>query len=65
MKTQMGTRLKDTYQKVHRLSNARGLKPKIHILDNECATSFKEYMDGVGEAFQLAPPPHTYTGEMR
>ena len=56
MKTRMGTKLRVTYQNIHKHLRARDLNTKMHILDNECATIFKEYTTKVEEEFQLVPP---------
>ena len=35
---------------------SRGLKPKLHILDNECSETFISFMLSVDENYQLVPP---------
>ena len=45
--------LLEAYRKIHILLVSRGLKPKLHFLDNECAESFKNIMHMNNERFQL------------
>ena len=56
LKTHSGLELKTTYHKLHSLLTNRGLKPSIHILDNECPNVLKIFMKEVNEKFQLVPP---------
>ena len=56
LKPRTGESLKNAYMKIQALLTSRGLKPKLHFLDNECAASFKVFMKSVDEAFQLVPP---------
>ena len=56
LKTRQGSELRDKYQKIHRLLSARGLQPRLHILNNECPDILKQYMDKVNEKWQLVPP---------
>ena len=56
LKSRSGEALKNAYMKIQALLTARGLKPKLHFLDNECAASFKDFMKSVHEVFQLVPP---------
>ena len=56
MKSRTGEALGNAYTKTHKRLVARGLKPKMHILDNECATPFKEFMRSMDGSFQLVPP---------
>ena len=50
------TWFKDIYYKLHSLLINRGLKPSLHILDNECANVLKTFMKEVNENFQVVPP---------
>ena len=62
LKSRLGHILKTAYEKIHKLLNSRGLKPRIHLLDNECAESFKAFMKDTQEKFHLALPslPHIH-----
>ena len=55
LKTQTGIDLKTAHHKLHSLLNNRGLKPIIHILDNEFSNVLKTFMRKVNETFQLVP----------
>lgn len=55
-KTRTGLEIKNAYQQIHNLLISRGLKLKIHILDNECSQTLKDYMGEENELFQLVPP---------
>ena len=55
LKTQPRLDLKTAYQKIHSLLTNRGLKPGLHILDNECPNVLKTFMREVNEKFQLVP----------
>ena len=48
--------MKNAYHKIHTLLTGRGLKPSVHILDNECPNVLKYFMREVNEKFQLVPP---------
>ena len=56
LKSRTGEELRNGYRNIHKRLVDRGLKPKMHILDNECASSFKEFMKSMDESFQLVPP---------
>ena len=56
LKTRTGIELKTSYHKLCNLLNIRGLKPSLHILDNECINMIKTFMRVVYEKFQLVPP---------
>ena len=56
LKTRSGLDLKTSYQKIHSLFTNRGLKPNLHILENECTNVLKTFMREVNEKFQLVPP---------
>ena len=43
-KSRAGDELKNAYKKISTILRARGLHPKVHLLDNECVQSFKDYM---------------------
>ena len=51
-KTLSGLYLKTNYHKLHSLLTNRGLKPSLHILENE----LKTFMRKVKEKLQLVPP---------
>ena len=48
--------MKNAYRKIQTLLTSQGLQPKLHLLDNKCAASFKNFMRSVNETFQLVPP---------
>ena len=48
--------LTTAYQKPHTLLTNRGLKPHLHIMDNECPNVPKIFMREVNETFQFVPP---------
>ena len=56
LKTQTVIELKTSYHKLCILLTNRGLKPSLHILDNECINMLKTFMREVNEKFQLVPP---------
>ena len=56
LKTQTGLELKTPYHKLHNLLTERGLKPSLHIMDNECPNVLKTFMREVNDKFQLVPP---------
>ena len=47
--------MKTAYHKLHNLLIDRGLKPSLHILDNEWPNVLKTLMREVNEKFQLVP----------
>ena len=50
-----GLDLKKSYQKLHSLLTNRGLKPNLHIMENEYPNVLKMLMREVNEKFQLVP----------
>ena len=56
LKTRSGLDLTAAYQKLHSLLTNRGLRPRLHILDNECPNFLNFFMREVNEQFQLVPP---------
>ena len=56
LKTRSGLDLTAAYQKIHRLLNKWGLRPHLHILDNECPNFLRTFMREVNKQFQLVPP---------
>ena len=44
LKTRTGLELKTAYHKLHSLLTNRGLKPSLHIMDNECPNVLKTFM---------------------
>ena len=56
LKTRSGLDLTAAYQKIHSLLTNRGLRPHLHILDNECPNVLNFIMREVNEKFQLFPP---------
>ena len=56
LKSWTGLELNTAYHKIHILLSNRGLKPSLHILDNEFPNVFKTFMREVNETFQWVPP---------
>jgi hypothetical protein len=44
------------YKTLHQKLTARGMRPKIQILDNECSEELKSFLQDQSIAYQLAPP---------
>ena len=40
IKSRKASELTTVYAKIHKMLTSRGLKPKLHILDNECSQTF-------------------------
>ena len=55
-KSKEGTDLTMAYKVIKYTFKDRGLKPKIHILDNECSNTLKTFMAEEEELFQMVPP---------
>ena len=45
-----------SYTTLHEYLCLRGLKPTLHVLDNECPAGLKKFMAKADENFQLVPP---------
>ena len=56
LKSRTGCVLRTAYEKINKLLKSRGLKPKIHFLDNECAESFKTFITETQKDFQVVSP---------
>ena len=56
LKTRTGLEFITSYHKLYSLLTNRGLKPSIHILENECTNVLIFFMREVNEKFQLVPP---------
>ena len=56
LKTISGLDITAAYQKLHSLLTSRGLRPHLHILDNECPNVLKIFMRELNEKFQIVPP---------
>ena len=56
MKPREASELTTSYAKIHKMLTSRGLKPKVHILDNECSKTIINFMLSVDEKYQLVPP---------
>ena len=50
MKSRKASELTTVYAKIHNMLASRGLKPKLHILDNECSETFINFMLSVEES---------------
>ena len=44
------------HQKLIDQLKEKGIKPKLHLLDNECSEEFKEVIKNNGMKYQLVPP---------
>ena len=53
LKIRPGLDLKTEYHKLYSILTNRGLKPSLHILDNECPNVLKTFVREVIEKFQL------------
>jgi hypothetical protein len=56
LKSHSGAELLRAFTKLHEYLAERGLPAALHILDNECPQSLKEYIKKTGATLQLAPP---------
>jgi len=56
LETRTGPDLLAAYIKIQSLLEQRGLKPKIHYLDNECPNILNQFMISKDEEYQLVPP---------
>ena len=56
LKTRKSTKKPAAYKSVNEMLTVKGLKPKIHILDNECSETFTKYMKHVQENYQFVLP---------
>ena len=56
IKSRKASELTTVYAKIHKMLTPRGLKPKLHILDNEFSQTIIDFMIGVDEKYQLVPP---------
>jgi len=45
-----------TFKDVYKTLEARGLHPKLHVLDNECSKAVQDYVRYEGTSIQLAEP---------
>ena len=56
--------IKNAYEKVLRLLQRRGLRPKLHRLDNEASQLLKDFMTDEDVDYQLTPAGlHSATGQ--
>ena len=58
LKTRSGLDLTTAYQKLHRLLTKRGLKPHLHILDNECPNVLKNIHEWGKQKHSVSPAAH-------
>ena len=56
LKTISGLEITAAYQKIHSLLTNRGLRPHLHILDNEFPNVLNFFMREVNKQVQLVPP---------
>ena len=56
MKSRKASELTTVYSKIHKMLTSRGLKPKLHILDNECSQTIIDFVLSVDEKYHLVPP---------
>ena len=57
MKNKSGKAILEAYKECHKFLTKRGFRPQLHILDNECSESLKQFMESkADEDFQTVPP---------
>ncbi len=56
MKNRLAGEMIQAYQVIVECHHSAGLTPKMHILDNECSTEFKERIVLNNMKYQLVPP---------
>ena len=56
MKSRKASELTPVYPKIHKMLTSRGLKPKLHMLDNEFSQNIIDFMICVDEKYQFVPP---------
>jgi len=56
IKYRTGPTLLKAYQNIQTLLEQRGLKPRVHFLDNECPNILRAFMHEKEENYQLVPP---------
>ena len=56
LKSRSEAELLRAFTKLHQHLSSRGLRPALHILDNECPKGLKNYIRNAGATLQLAPP---------
>jgi hypothetical protein len=56
LKSRSETELLRAFSKLHQYLTDRGLRPALHILDNECPKGLKTYIRNANATLQLAPP---------
>ena len=59
LKNRTGSHLLETYQQFYKELELAGFKPKLHIIDNEASTNFKQFLKAENVHYQLVPP-HTH-----
>ena len=58
LKTRSGLDLTTEYQKLRSLLTNRGLRPHLHILDNECPNVLQNFMREVNKKIPASPASH-------
>jgi hypothetical protein len=56
LKSRSAAKLLRAFTKLHQYLTGRGLRPAMHILDNECPQGLKNFIRGASATLQLAPP---------
>ena len=56
LKSRGAAELLRAFSTLHELLSDRGLRPKLHILDNECPENLEQYIKSRDASFQLASP---------
>ena len=59
MKSRAGADIVKAFTRMHKLLKDKGIKAKMHRLDNECPENIKSYMKSGGIIYQFVPP-HIY-----
>ena len=56
MKSIKASELTTVYAKIHKVLTSRGLKPTLHIFDNECSQTIIDFMLSVDENYHIVYP---------
>ena len=61
LKNRTGAHLLETYQHLYEELETAGFKPKLHILDNEASSNFKQLLKKEKNRLSAGAAPHTST----
>ena len=59
IKNRQAATIRNAFLNIHKVLTARGIDPKVYILENDCSGDLKEAMKKYEIDFQLAPQ-HIY-----